>query len=137
MRDWVSTVVVALVLTLLLLPGVSHALTAEQKVLVGLKGVFVFVESTQPEQPRVGLTKDQIRTDVELRLRKAGVRVLTEEERLQMPGMPYLFVMAETHFPEERTSDAGGGFVVRLELRERVMLARGIKARLGYGTQEA
>ena len=37
-----------------LLPGTSHALTEDQKVLVGLKGVNVFAEKIVPEAERLG-----------------------------------------------------------------------------------
>jgi hypothetical protein len=96
MRDWVSKLVVALVVTLLLLPGVSHALTDEQKALVGLHGVLVRVDAIKPEAERLGLKSSQIKTDAELRLRKAGVRVLTNEEWEKTPGGPYLDVMITT-----------------------------------------
>jgi len=69
--------VVALAVALSLLPGVSHALTLKQKALVGLKGVGVDVAKISPEAERLGLTAAQVKTDVELRLRKARVRVLT------------------------------------------------------------
>jgi hypothetical protein len=82
--------VVALVLVLLV-PGISHALTDKQKALIGLKGLKVVVEAP-PEAERLRLTKNQIKTDVELRLRKAGIRVLTEEQWLKTPGAPYLYV---------------------------------------------
>ena len=75
MRDRVVKVVVALLVTLLLLPGVSYALTDKQKVLVGLKGVLVVVEDVAPHVERLGLRKDPIKKDTELRLRKAGVKV--------------------------------------------------------------
>jgi hypothetical protein len=45
MRVWLSKVVVALVVSFLLLPDVSHALTVYQKALAGLKGVEVVVEN--------------------------------------------------------------------------------------------
>jgi len=84
--------VMALVATLLLHPGVSHALTDQQKALVGLKGVEVGVENVNPQAERLGLTAALIKTDIELRLRKAGVKVLTAEEKFDTPGMPWLYV---------------------------------------------
>ncbi len=69
---------VALVLLmLLLLPGISSALTDNQEGLRDIKGVFVY-QSISPELERLGLTEAQIKTDVELRLRKSGVRILAE-----------------------------------------------------------
>jgi hypothetical protein len=93
-RFWglgVNVAAVAL-MALLLILGVSHALTLEQQLLVGLKGVNVLVEGMNPQAERLGLTAAQIKTDIELRLRKAGVRVLTKEENMKTPGSPVLYV---------------------------------------------
>jgi hypothetical protein len=93
----------------------------EQRALRGLNGVYVLVEVLNPEAERLGLTQDQIKTDVELRLRKAGVRVLTNEDRYKTPGMPYLYVNVNTSFK------SGTGLCahsVGVELKEMVMLAR-------------
>jgi len=43
--------------------------------LKGIKEVEVVVEDMSPEAEKDGLTRDQLQTDVELRLRKAGIRV--------------------------------------------------------------
>ncbi len=117
-------VVVALVVALLLLPGVSHALTHEQQILVGLKGVYIIVEEMEPQAERLGLTRAQIQTDVELRLRKAGVRVLTEEECFKMLGGPVLHVDVSTFSPPAILIVA---YSVRVELIERVALESGFK----------
>jgi hypothetical protein len=116
----VKTVVILLVF--LLLPGVSHALTVKQRALGGLKGMGVMVEDMRPEAERLGLTRNQIQTDVELRLRKAGVRVLTEKEKDETPGMPYLYVNVNTMF-----DSASCVFSITVELSEWVTLARGFK----------
>jgi len=111
--------VVALVV-LLLLPGVSHALTDQQKALVGLKGVYVLVESPKPEAQSLGLTKDQIKTDIALRLRKAAIRMLTEKEWLGSPDYPHLSVTVNAI-----TRGGSYAYMVQLYLSEFVTLARG------------
>ena len=58
----------------------------------GVEGVHVVVEDVRPDVERAGLTRQQLQTDVELRLRKAGMRVLTRAERLEMPGAPWLYI---------------------------------------------
>jgi len=60
MRDWMSKAVVALLVTFLLLPDVSHAVMLQQRALVGLRGVSVLVDDRNPEVERLGLTKAQI-----------------------------------------------------------------------------
>jgi hypothetical protein len=77
-----------------------------------------------PQAERLGLTEDQIKTDVELRLRKAGVRVLTKEKWVSTPGAPHLFVVINTYI----RSDIGlCAYSIRLELNEMVSLARSLK----------
>ena len=84
--------VTALLVVLLLLPGISHGLTDEQKGLVGLKGGFVAVEEMDPKPSAWPDTGDKIQADVEVRLRKDGVKVLTQEESSKAPGVAWLYV---------------------------------------------
>ncbi len=78
------------------------------------------VESVASDAERDGLTRSQLQTDVEVRLRKAGIRVLTEGERQDMPGGPYLYVSVNTLKRED------GIYVVSIfvDLRQKVFLAR-------------
>jgi hypothetical protein len=66
----------------------------EAQTLRGLKGVGVVVEKLRPEVERSGLTVSLIQTDVELKLRLAGIPVLTDAEVLDTPGYPYLYIQA-------------------------------------------
>ena len=93
-----------------------------QTALRGLKGVYVLVESLAPEAEQLGLNKGQLKTDVELRLRKAGVRVLTKEEWKRIPGVPYLYVNVNTFI---RAGSALCAYSTSVVLNEMVMLARG------------
>lgn len=122
MRYWLSKAVVALVLTLSLLPGVSHALTDEQKALAGLKGVQVLVSKIDPQAESLGLTRNQIQTHVEVRLRKAGVKVLTVGDMSEAPGYPALWVYVGTHINQGLVS-----YSIRICLLELVTLARGFQ----------
>lgn len=45
------------------------------KPLTGLRGVWVCIEGIDANAEKDGLSQDQVRTDVELRLRKAGITV--------------------------------------------------------------
>ena len=58
----------------------------------GLSGVGVLVEQLAPEIEREGLIKNQLQIEVELKLKMAGIKVLTKEECLKTPGEPYLYV---------------------------------------------
>jgi len=58
----------------------------------GLKGVYVKVEKIDSEIEKDGLTKNRIRKDVELKLRKAGIKTLSRDKWLIATGSPYLYV---------------------------------------------
>ncbi len=84
---------------ILLLAGVLALVTVTEAYpaklrdnLKGLRGVWVWVEYLDPELEERGVTQFQIQTLVELKLRQAGIRVLTEEERKKTPGDPFLSV---------------------------------------------
>ena len=60
--------------------------------LKGLQGVAVAVEELRPDIERYGLTSQQIKNDVELRLRQKNIKVLSKQEWLMAPGEPFLYV---------------------------------------------
>ena len=62
--------------------------------LQGIRGLAVVIEPLSSEIARAGLTFTDIRTDVELKLRLAGIKVLTIEESVNEPGSPWLYVNA-------------------------------------------
>jgi hypothetical protein len=63
-----------------------------RRTLKGLEGIYVLIEELDPALKERGLTKDQIQTDVELKLRMAGIRILSEKELLTSPGLPSLYI---------------------------------------------
>jgi Putative peptidoglycan binding domain len=67
---------------------------------------------------RAGLAKEQLQTDVELRLRKAGIRVYTHEELLRAQGQPYLYINAGVLLH----SDGWVSYGITVELRQRASL---------------
>jgi hypothetical protein len=64
---------------------------ASRKTLGGLTSVSVIVDSPDSEK-LLGLPAETIHTDVELKLRLAGLRVMTPTEIMQVPGSPILHV---------------------------------------------
>jgi len=77
--------------------GMTQASAAQESVnreaLVNLTGVYVLIEGLPDDVAKAGLSVTQLQTDVELRLRQSGVRVLTtREERASVPGNPTLYV---------------------------------------------
>jgi hypothetical protein len=111
-----------LVLVLLLLPNVSQAGKRQQEALRGLKSLIVLVEEINPEAERLGLSRTQLKTDVELRLRKAGIKVLTQEESINTPGQPFLYVNITTGIISGFCT-----FGIEVDLNEMVIIARGVK----------
>lgn len=91
-----------------------------RETLRGLRGVKVSIDNFVPEAEKEGLSKSQLQVDVELRLRKAGIRVLTEEEWLKTPGMPALYVLVTTH----ENKIGVHAFSIRVKLRQEVKLVR-------------
>jgi len=61
-----------------------------RKSLKGIAGFYVSVEPLDPVIEKEGLTANQIRSDVELRLGMAGINVITKEQASQTPGKPLL-----------------------------------------------
>jgi hypothetical protein len=66
--------------------------TYQKDVLRGLKGLAVVVEDINPDVEKYGLGKNQIKTDIELKLRMAGIEVQTEEKNLKSLGSPFLYI---------------------------------------------
>jgi hypothetical protein len=48
--------------------------------LKGLNGINVLIEQLRPEVETLGLTREQLQSDVELRFRMAGIRVASNDE---------------------------------------------------------
>jgi hypothetical protein len=60
--------------------------------LKGINTIFVDVEDLSESAKTLNLTKEAIQTDVELKLRLAGMRVVTLEQGVKLPGSPYLYI---------------------------------------------
>jgi hypothetical protein len=84
----------------------------------GLPGVRVLLTDLNPDAERDGLVKGEIQTDVESRLRKAGIRVLTEEEWRNMPRAPLLYVRVDAL----KGSDRAYAFYINVDLYQRVSI---------------
>ena len=69
---------------------------AERESLRGLAGVEVLVDPLDSEIEQAGLTAGKLQQDIHQRLQKAGVKVLTERERLASPATGVLIVRVET-----------------------------------------
>lgn len=92
--------------------------------LEGLQGVHVLVfPPDDPEVERRGLREAEIQTDVELRLRKAGIKVLSLGETLKTAGQPVLYVIVHTAAGRGPTEGLYA-YNVNMQLMENVVLDR-------------
>ena len=67
-------------------PVVAQDNNFSRATLKGISIVPVVVENLPPGASALGLTKDVIQTDVELKLRLAGMRVVTPGDSANLPG---------------------------------------------------
>ena len=58
----------------------------------GLQGFPVIVARLEPEIEKEGLTKEELQTDTELKLKMAGIKVLSLQEAIQVKGSPYFYL---------------------------------------------
>lgn len=74
-------------------PSPSFPLSSMES-LKGLKGVEVLIEELNSDLENLGLTMIQMQSEVEAKLRKAGVPVLSKEENEEIQPLrkPYLYI---------------------------------------------
>ncbi len=98
----------------------------QRATLKGIKAVAVAVEDTNATAERDGLTRNQLQTDVEQRLRRAGITVDNHA-----PGLLAVFV---------NTLKIESGFyayAIRVQFRQRVRMERNLKIAALASTWEA
>jgi hypothetical protein len=89
-----------------------------RRTLRGLQGVNVLIESVQFELGQAGLSVQQLQADVELRLRHAGIPILTLAERGRVPGQPVLYITVKI----ELGFDGLTAFSIDVELNQMASL---------------
>jgi len=91
-KKWLIVLLVIVLTLTLQSPVFAINGKSNRATLRGLSGVGVLIEQLAPEIEKEGLIKNQIQIRLELKLRMAGIKVLTKEECLKTPGEPYLYV---------------------------------------------
>lgn len=105
----------------LFFPSRSFPLS-EMESLRGLKGVEVLIEEFGPDLENYYLSVSQIQIDVESKLRKAGIEILTaeENEKIQPLRKPYLYIKINSYkLPFRRETFA---FNIAIALNQKVLL---------------
>jgi hypothetical protein len=108
-----------------------------RETLKGIPGLFVLVEHLSPEAEQEGLQVYQIQTDVELEMRKAGIRVLTKEEHTMIPSHPTLYIYPKIMKMPENQPCKGYFFDVQIRLLQIVRLTTATKMEILTPTWEA
>ena len=109
------------ILFILLLPVISaYAIDSDLtcRTLAGIKGFSVAVEEMQPNiqkyASRFGLTKDRLQKEIEQWLSTAGIVVLQNEQWVQVPGRPVLYVNINTYLYQKYWYS----YTVKVEVRQ-------------------
>jgi hypothetical protein len=89
----------------------------------GVAGVAVVIENLKQDAQLDGLHQADIQADVELELRRAGIRVLTDTESAYAAAQPWLYVDVNTV-----KRDGEYLFAVGVHLNQSVTLASGERA---------
>ena len=89
--------------------------------LKGIQGVHVVVENLDPTEEEAGLTVADLQTDVELKLRLAGIPVLSKQEMVAVPGMPDLYVTVNVN--SSTTRDLWP-YAIEIQFQQNVTLVR-------------
>jgi hypothetical protein len=92
-----------------------------RRTLFGIRGVHVMVEDLQPSLkdygPKFSLSNTQIEKDVEIRLRAAGISILTREQWLKTIGRPLLYISVNSHDDKFRVA-----YDIRIDLKQIVSM---------------
>lgn len=89
--------------------------------LKGVEAVYVLVESFSEDEKSAGFDTRTFQTDVELKLRLAGIKVLTKKEWLTTTGGPYLYLNVN---PLNPITGENSPFNIDLEFNQSVLLDR-------------
>lgn len=92
-----------------------------QASLSGLQGVYVIIEDFDSKAEEYGFDRQVYQNDVELQLRKRGVKVFSDDEIDQVAGWPALFITVQPLISETMGIAAVN---ISAELKEKVMLLR-------------
>jgi hypothetical protein len=119
MKKLVSVFVIVLGALAISTHAWAHLSAAERELLRGLDGFRLAVERIKPEIERDGLFRSILLSDMELRLRMAGIKVLSEEEAESKPDAPCLYL-----YVDALKCSLGYVYTLRLSLMEPVKLTR-------------
>jgi len=121
-----QALLIAVVLTLMSLPAFVFASDGknEQETLHGINELHVIVHDVDMEIEEYGLTREKIQKDFETRLEMAGITVLSEEEDLKVPGVPFITLTIGTMRAFTTKGSEFYFISILIKLRQNVYLER-------------
>lgn len=115
------SILALVILVVTALSGFSQTTEDRRKSLQGLKAVGVLDEEISPDAEQDGVTESELQTQVELKLRLAGIKVVTLDDSFKLPGQPYLYVRVSYMRTDIRKISA---LAIELQMKENVLLVR-------------
>jgi hypothetical protein len=117
-------VLVFVIIAGFVLPAYAFDAEASRETLKGLSGFYVLIEELNPNIAKYAnvqknqVTTQTLKTQVENRLQKAGIQVLSWDEMMKTPERPMLYVRVNTHEYEKFWY----AYDIRIEVRQLVTL---------------
>lgn len=88
--------VISAALMVVFIVSTAYAQNKYQKPLSGLPGVVISIGGAFDDIAKEGLSQQQLKTDIELRLRRAGIKILSEEGDTEQHRQPRLYVFVSS-----------------------------------------
>jgi hypothetical protein len=121
-KQWLFVFFVCALIIAIAYSGFAIVARSNRATLRGLSGIGVLMERLPPEVEKGGLKTNQLQTDVESKLRKAGIKILSREECAKTPGEPYLYVNLNVNIA--KTESDVYPYTIDVMLIQRVSLQR-------------
>ena len=123
MKNTVKTTMLAIAAILLFAAAGRPAMAGEHEndTLKGISGMWVLVEGFGEDDKRAGFNEQTFQTDVELKLRLAGIKVLAKKEWFDEPGAPFLYLNVN---PLHDQQGEHAAYSIDLALKQEVCLVR-------------
>jgi hypothetical protein len=91
-RCWVILSIVLALMGLDSLAFGQHDSKSSRQTLRGIREIFVLIEPLKPEIDRDGVLTDQLQTETEYKLRLAGIKVCSLQQRTPLTSYIYIYV---------------------------------------------
>lgn len=113
------------------LPAAASDFELDRQTLKGLRRLAVVVEDLDPDLERQ-VSLSTLQTDIELKLRLAGITVLSQRETLRTLGSPYLYV--RVNVLQSNSTPGLFAYSVSVALKQRAALVRDPEILVGAET---